>query len=341
MEMDPDTFLTTLYCLVDDLYQAQFAAQKPRRPGPPPRLSDSEVLTLALLAQWRPDRSERGFARWVRRHWRAYFPQMLTQTAFNRRVRDLAGVLCRLGPELDRQLHDYLGRDPSYEVVDAVPVPLMRRCRGERHRLFGDEAAVGSGGSDRAWYYGCAQLNAATPEGTVSGWVVGPASTQDRWLVETLLRWRTDPTAPLPTTEDLRAVLGRRHRADRVGPTGPIQGRWAAGVTQGSFLLTDGGCTGSRWQQHWQDCYQVTLCTTRDPALLGQRSRQHRYHAARQVVETVHSLLVGTFGLHFPRARTAWGLLTRLAAKVAALNAAVFINYLAGRDPFSLVNPFQ
>lgn len=50
MDLDLDTFLTVVYCTVDDLYQTHFAAAKPPRPGKVAELSDSEVLTLILLA---------------------------------------------------------------------------------------------------------------------------------------------------------------------------------------------------------------------------------------------------------------------------------------------------
>src|SRR5688572_30609540 len=98
MELDLDTFLTAVYCVVDDLYRSEFARAKPARPGPRPRLSDGEVLTLAVLAQWQRGRSERAFLRYAGRHWRSDFPRLLSQSAFNRRARDLAGVLCALGP---------------------------------------------------------------------------------------------------------------------------------------------------------------------------------------------------------------------------------------------------
>src|SRR5260221_13940560 len=74
MELDVDTFLVTVYVLVADLYRERFAPRKPRRPGRPPELSDEEVLTLVLLGQWLPQRSERAFLRYVAAHWRAPFP---------------------------------------------------------------------------------------------------------------------------------------------------------------------------------------------------------------------------------------------------------------------------
>jgi hypothetical protein len=340
MEMDVDTFLVSVYCVVDDLYQARYAARKPVRPGRKATLSDSEVLTLALLQQWRSDRAERGFVRWVRAHWRHYFPHMLGQSSFNRRVRDLTGVLERLGPDVSAALAHQLGEDPRYTVLDGVPVPLMRRCRGARHRCFGAEAGMGRGGSDHSWYYGCLLLDAVCPHGTVTGFVVGPAATQERWLAETLLRWRQDPSAPPPTLEENASIVGRRHRAAAIGPTGPLHGRLSAGAAS-SYYLGDAGFAGSTWQQHWRQTYGAYVLTHADPPVAALPGIRASYAAARQVVETVHSILLGTFGLAFPRARTAWGLRARLAAKIAAFNLAVLLNYQAGRPPFSIFNPLD
>ena len=134
MELDADTVLTAVYCVVDDLYRATLAEGKPVRRGPKPRLSDSEVLTLAVLAQWQPDRSERAFVRYAVRHWRSSFPGLLTQSAFNRRVRDLWGVLWQLGPTLSQKVADALGpsanlsfrpRHPSFLAGGPVPGELV------------------------------------------------------------------------------------------------------------------------------------------------------------------------------------------------------------------------
>ena len=51
--MDLDTFLTTLYVVVDDWYTANMAQQMRRTRGQEPHMSDSAVLTVALAGQWR------------------------------------------------------------------------------------------------------------------------------------------------------------------------------------------------------------------------------------------------------------------------------------------------
>lgn len=345
MEMDLDTFLVTVYCIVDDLYQEHYAHLKPNRPGRSPELSDSEVLTLALLAQWHSSRSERAFLRHAARHWRGYFPRLLSQSAFNRRMRDLLGVLSHMGPAIAREVSRVLGGEPAYEAMDAVPVPLMRRCRGNRHRLFGWEASIGRGGSDRGWYYGVKLLAAVNQDGVATGFVAGRANTEDRWLAEALLRWRRYPDAPSPTAEELAPILGpsHRNRGKRLGPDGPLWPQGGIGEPPDHPYVADLGYSGATWKRHWWNDYGAAVLTQADYAPLApdEARRSTRWlNGKRQTVETAFSLLYEVFGLAFPKARTPWGLRTRVAAKIAALDIAVLINHLFKRRKFEVFNPF-
>src|SRR5690349_11700841 len=139
MAVDLDTFLVALYTITDELYRRHVAPRKPVRRGRRPVMADSEVLTLVVCAQWH-GRSERRFLRFVARYWGGYFPRLLDQSAFNRRVRDLAGALTQLVPLVAAELGATLAR---YQVLDGVAMPLARRTRGIRHRLFADEAGIG------------------------------------------------------------------------------------------------------------------------------------------------------------------------------------------------------
>jgi len=345
--LDSDTLVTALYCIIDDLYRERFAALKPARPGRRPELSDSEVVTLVVLAQWRGDRSERAFLRHAATHLRSYFPRLLGQSSFNRRARDLMGVICALGSAIARRAIEDLGLAlPAYEVLDGVPVPLMRRCRGARHRLFRDEAAFGRGGADKDWYYGIKLLGAADSHGFVTGFVAGPANTEERWLAEDLFRGRLDPTLPAPTSADLARILGPTHRAGgkRRGPTGPLGPRAGVGEPSPVLAIADLNYTGVGWSRHWRyDLGAVVLTAAEYRGLPKQerRSAARWLHGLRQTVETVFGRLVGSFGLCYPRARIRGGLYTRLGAKVAAHNFAVYANLSVGRPPFSACNPLD
>lgn len=341
MQIDLDTFLTTVYCIVSDLYQQHFAAQKPRRRGKQTEMSDDEVLTLAILAQWHPKQSERGFLRYVVMHWREYFPRLLSQSQLNRRMRDVAGALSALGPALAQLLSVELGM-PASELLDGVPVPLMRRCRGDRHRCFANEAAIGVGGSDRDYYYGVKLLTAVNSHGLITGFVFGPANTEERWLAEALLRWRAFPQAQPPRIEDLQDVLPRDHpnRGKRRGPSGPLLPATGVGHATAPGYLADLGFQGQVWQAHWYLDYQAVVLTQNlFDGQVDEAKLDRQLHSLRQVVEDVNALLTGLLGLCFPRARTLWGLLTRLAAKVAACNILRFVNHLYARDPFAHFSP--
>jgi hypothetical protein len=132
---------------VDDLGRRPVAARQPPRPGPAVTMTDNEVRTVAVVGP-ALGRSERAVGQRLATRWRASVPRRLSQSACHRRLRDLTGVLVHLVPQ----------RAPERGAAGAVshgrdggPVPLAKRGRGARHRLVGEAAALGGGGSDREW----------------------------------------------------------------------------------------------------------------------------------------------------------------------------------------------
>ena len=146
-------------------------------------------------------------------------------------------------------------------MLDSLPVRLMRRCRGQRRRLFGNEASVGKGGSDRDWYYGCKLLLSLTPEGGITGFLLAPANAEDLWVAEAFLCWRSGPQRWPLDPEDLPR---RRNGQEYVGPTGPLGPRFGVGpLSQGPYVADD-GFYGAWWQRHWQRDYQAVVLTARN-----------------------------------------------------------------------------
>lgn len=336
MALDFDTFLVALYTIVDDLYYAHFAARKPRRRGRKPRLTDSEVLTIVIVAQWFGP-SERELIRYAQAHWRGYFPQLLSQSATNRRARDLAGVLVHLVPLVGAQVQATL---PAFEVLDGVPVPLMRRCRGNRHRLFADEADIGRAGSDRDWYYGCKLLLGVSPQGVILGFILGSAGTGERWLADAFFCWRGDPQG-LPWDKDDLPPSNKRTSKDYVGPKGPIWPREGVGAPSPVPYVTDGGFSGPIWTEHWAADYGVVVLLRKNYQGENADAFRRQHSSWRQVIETVNGQLEDALHLLFPRARSRWGLLSRIAAKLVALNVGIWLNRLFGRPDFAHATLFS
>lgn len=336
MDIDLDTFLVALYTIVDDLYRTHFLPLKPRRPGNSPRLADSEVLTLAVCAQ-ASGPSEREFVGYAYWHWRSYFPKLLSQSQTNRRIRDLAGVMVHLVPLVAAQLDSEMA---AYEVLDGLPVPLMRRCRGRQHRLFASEADIGKGGADKDFYYGCQLLLAVKPDGPITGFVLGPASTNIRWMADAFLCWRVDPYAKPWGLEDL-PPSNKRTSSNYVGPKGPIWPMEGVGSISGGPYVADDGFGGPVWTDHWAADYKARVLTCEGYRGEGIEAAKERHHRWRHVIETVNGHLEAAFHLLFPLARGRWGLLARVAAKLVAFNLAILINRLFGRPDFAVATLFS
>ncbi|MCA1729857.1 MAG: IS982 family transposase [Actinobacteria bacterium] len=181
--MDLDSFLTSLYVLVDDWWQARHSST-PRRPGRPALLADSEVLTLAILAQWPRFRSERDFWRFARAHLGEYFPRLCSQSQFNRRVRALE-------PELRALQQAFAGElcEPSavYRVLDTTLVPAVVRVRACRKGLFAGQASFGRSASKTEWVYGFKVALVVETKGVVTTFGLAPAASDERPIGESLI----------------------------------------------------------------------------------------------------------------------------------------------------------
>ncbi len=116
--IDVDTFLTTLYVMVDDFCQSRHVHEK-HIPGPRASLQCSEVITLAVFGQWIQFPSERAFYRYAEQHLQAAFPQLPDRAQFNRLLREYRDVITSFGLYLVECLHNFciwfnlhLGRAP-------------------------------------------------------------------------------------------------------------------------------------------------------------------------------------------------------------------------------------
>jgi hypothetical protein len=113
--------ITVLFCLIDDAYGhhnpsgQRYAALK--------RLSDSEVITLALFQQLRGVESERSFLREVERFFSHLFPGVvgLHPSSLHRRVRKLR----RYFESLRRAILPELVCDPETLIVDSSLLSVL------------------------------------------------------------------------------------------------------------------------------------------------------------------------------------------------------------------------
>jgi hypothetical protein len=119
---DTEEALTVLFCLIDDTY-AHLNPRAARRYESLKRLSDSEVIALALFQQLRGVESERSFLRDTERFFAHLFPGVvgLHPSSFHRRVRKLRRFL----EPLRRDVLCAMVGDPETLLVDSTLLSVL------------------------------------------------------------------------------------------------------------------------------------------------------------------------------------------------------------------------
>src|SRR5215207_6343716 len=172
--------LTVLFCLIDDAYA--LLNPKGRRYESIKRLSDSEVITLALLPQLRGVESERSFLRDAQRFFSHLFPGVvgLHPSSLHRRVRKLRRFL---EPRRREVLSEMVG-DPETLLVDWTLLSV----------LHPRQVSQGSGFPGGAWVrwgsfsvYGVKLHLVCATNGVPLTYELTPANVADVSLTEELL----------------------------------------------------------------------------------------------------------------------------------------------------------
>jgi hypothetical protein len=129
--------LTVLFCLVDDIYQN--VNPNGRRYESLKKLSDSEVITLALFQQLRGVESQRSFLRDASRFFSHLFPGVvdLVPSSLHRRIRKLR---CFLEPLRRAVLSELVG-EPETLLIDSTLLEV----------LHPRQVSQGSGFEGAAW----------------------------------------------------------------------------------------------------------------------------------------------------------------------------------------------
>ena len=153
MDADLDTLATALSVRTDDLLKAS-PDRAPARPrvGIAPRISDAELVTLAVMQALLGRTSEARWLRYAHAQLRHLFPYLPQQPGYNRRLRRLADTL--------RGLIGVLARDTDLWaedvwVVDSTPVKCARSRETVHRSALAGWAEYGYYASTPAGSGGC------------------------------------------------------------------------------------------------------------------------------------------------------------------------------------------
>jgi hypothetical protein len=283
---DLNTLLTALYVRIDDHLRTRV------RPGRPPRLTDAELLTLAVAQALLGVRSEARWLRLVPAALPGAFPYLPGQSGYNKRLRAalplLKWVIRVLAADTD------LWADPVW-LVDSTPVECARsRPTVQRSDLAGF-AGYGYCASHSRYFWGLRLHLVCTPAGLPITWALAHPKLDERQVLMTVL-------------DHDRHLLAAR---------------------PGLLLIADKGYASAELDDylHARGVDLLRPAYRNRPPRPGQALLA----PIRQLIESVNDTLKGQLDLELHGGRTLGGVTARIAQRLLALTAAIWHNRATGQ----------
>src|SRR5881227_2407112 len=184
--LDKAMVLTTLFTRVDDTMKGSPVIQHAlKRPGPAPRLSDSELITIALSQELIGEPREDHFFRLHQASLQLFFPGLNERSRYHRRKRDLWSVILAVRVSLQLVL-DTLQLEET-AAIDSAPVPCVGYKRAKDASDFVGTAQYGVCSSKALKYFGLKLHSVVSLTGVVMGFLLTGASHYDNQAVVELL----------------------------------------------------------------------------------------------------------------------------------------------------------
>jgi hypothetical protein len=183
--IDFESLLVIVFVLVDDWYQLEKKPTKVKSPGVKPEMSNSEIMTLALMMDYLPFPGETQFIGFIRANYGKWFPNLLERSQFNRRLRKLGDDIEILRRTWVRKL---VGENANSFVIDTKPIPVVGYRRSKKHSDFDGSADYGYCAARKMNYFGYKLVVLSTLKGLPVAYDLVPANTDERKAVEGVLQ---------------------------------------------------------------------------------------------------------------------------------------------------------
>lgn len=178
MPADLDSLLTALYVLVDDLLPARTGA------GRRPKITDAELITLAVAQILLDCHSERRFLRLARQRLGHLFSYIPKQPGYNKRLRKLSPEICLLINHLARISPSFNDR---LRLLDSTPVPCGSSRETVKRSELAGWAAYGYCASHSRYFWGLRLYLLCAPDGMPVSFALAPANEGEREVAAAML----------------------------------------------------------------------------------------------------------------------------------------------------------
>jgi Transposase DDE domain len=293
VDADLDTLATALYVTIDDrLQQAPHLAPWRPRVGISPKLSDAELLTLAVMQALLGFTSEARWLRYADRHLRHLFPYLPGQSGYNKRLRRTAELLGHL---IRAVACDTALWSDDVWVVDSTPVECGRSRQTTKRSALAGWAQYGYCASHSRYFWGLRLHLVCTLHGLPVVFALTGAKADERQVLVDLLA--VEP----------RLVAAR----------------------PGQVLLADKHYYGREFERLLAELGVQLLRPARKGE--EERPGAQLFKPLRQLIESVNQTFKGQLDLERHGGRTGDGVAVRVLQRILALTAAIWHNDKTGQ----------
>ena len=285
MKTDLETLITALYVKIDD------QVKRPRWPGRPPLLTDSELICLAVAQALLQVHSEARWLRFVGQRLGGMFPYRPQRPGYNKRLRAALPLVKRVIRDLAEDSDFWFD---NHWIVDSTPVPCgMSRPTVQRSDVAG-WAGYGYCASHSRFFWGLRLYLVCTPTGMPILWALANPKLGEREVLAAMLEVDADLIARRP----------------------------------GILLISDKGFASGPFERNLADQNIELLRPSRKRE--KERYGEPMLKKVRQLIESVNDTLKGQLNLEQHGARTIEGVAIRVAQRILALAAAIWHNNKTG-----------
>jgi len=269
---------TCLYVLVDDSYQLLYGPKRLRARGPAPAFSDCEVITLSLICDTYFHGNEEMMLSFIRTYHADLFPQVLSNSRFNRRRRASCALIEGIRQALSEQLIDPAD---DLRLIDSAPIPVCTYMRARVCATVAGSEYFSVMPTRKAKLFGFRLQLTITLDQIPDQWMLVPAAPHDSKMALVLLSETHD-----------RLIFGDNAYRDP-GVSDQLKRKHAVELLAPPRQHYDKNV-------QWPEPFRLL------------------FNRVRRRVESAFSVLTGVFFLSQPRSRSLSGFLTRAASRVLA-----------------------
>ncbi|MFQ6229332.1 IS982 family transposase [Nocardia sp. NPDC002869] len=284
MTEDLDTLLTALYVLVDD----HVVPAGRRRPGRPKKLTDAELVCLAVAQVLLGARSEHHWVRMCRVRLAHLFPYLPKQPGYHKRIKAAAPLICASMRYLATLCPSWTD---ELRLADATPIPCGTSRETVKRSALAGWANYGRCAAHSRWYWGVKLYLITTLEGMPVAWCLADPKLGEREVATELFAHARD-------IGSLRAKM---------------------------VVLVDKGLAGREIERFCADELGVLLVhpDRRD----ARQRRWGDLKGMRQWTEAVYDTCKDQLDLERHGGRTPSGVFARIAQRLLALAAVIWRNW--------------